>query len=268
VRQVRKNVDHALDLCTNPKKFDKSSKAMESMGSVKTILDIWKNCSNAQVAAIVTDEDSTTRSKLSHSMAECVAAGTMIEAEPRYKPKTPRRLGLKKNYKGELPIEHPEIVKHSDVTYFTKNYKGELFLQVAMHKSKSETCKADAMKLSQNLWYMIGQCKPTRDNKDCTFEDFQKAGEASFEHHWNNHEHCGLWCQAKSWTEEEKVKGKGKYQDKETRERKYKQQLQVKEKYLLPVRLRMCFHEFCNNETEQIHGLVVNVFLPKWAFLC
>ena len=33
-------------------------------------------------------------------------------------------------------------------------------------------------------------------------------------------------------------------------------------------RLRMCFHEFCNNKTEQIHGLVVNVFLPKWAFLC
>jgi hypothetical protein len=84
---------------------------------------------------------------------------------------------------------------------------------------------------------MIGQHKPTRDNKDCTFEDFQRAGEASFEHHWNNHGHCGLWCQAKSWTEEEKVKGKRKYQDKETHEREYKQQLQVKEKYLSPERL-------------------------------
>jgi hypothetical protein len=115
---------------------------------------------------------------------------------------------------------------------------------------------------------MIGQHKPTRDNKDCTFEDFQKAGEASFEHHWNNHEHCGSWCQAKSWTEEEKVKGKRKYRDKETHEREYKQQLQVKEKYLSPERLSKCFHEFCNNKTEQIHGLVVNVLLPKRAFLC
>jgi hypothetical protein len=118
------------------------------------------------------------------------------------------------------------------------------------------------------LRYMIGQHKPTRDNKDCTFEDFKKAGEASFEHHWNNHEHCGLWCQAKSWTEEEKVKGKRKYRDKETHEREYRQQLLVKEKYLSPERLSKCFHEFCNNKTEQIHGLVVNVFLPKRTFLC
>jgi hypothetical protein len=47
-----------------------------------------------------------------------------------------------------------------------------------------------------------------------------------------------LWYQAKSWTEEEKVKGKRKYQDKETHERKYRQQLQVKEKYLSPERLK------------------------------
>jgi hypothetical protein len=43
------------------------------MGSVKTILEVWKNCPNAYVAAIVTNEDCTTRSKLSHSMAERVA---------------------------------------------------------------------------------------------------------------------------------------------------------------------------------------------------
>jgi hypothetical protein len=128
--KCEKNVDHPLDLCANPEKFDKSSKAMESIGSVNTILDIWKNRSNAYVAAIVTDEDSTTRSKLSHSMAECVAAGTMTEAQRRYKPKTPGRLGSKKNDKGELPIEHPVIVKYSDINHFTKNYQRELFIQV------------------------------------------------------------------------------------------------------------------------------------------
>jgi hypothetical protein len=147
------------------------------MGSVKTILDIWKNCSNAYVAAIVTDEDLTTRSKLSHSMAERVAAGTTTEAKRRYKPKTPGCLGSKKNDKGELSIQHPVMVKYSDINHFTKNYQGELFIQDAMPKSKSETCKADAMRLSRNLRYIIGQHKPTRDTKDCTFEDFKKAGE-------------------------------------------------------------------------------------------
>jgi hypothetical protein len=56
------------------------------MGSVQTVMDIWYNCPDAYVAAIVTDEDATTRSKLSHSMSELVAAGRMTEAERRYLP--------------------------------------------------------------------------------------------------------------------------------------------------------------------------------------
>ncbi len=119
-----------------------------------------------------------------------------------------------------------------DPIHNVKNYKGEIYIQVALPKSKSEICKADAMRLSRNLAYMIAPCIPTSHNKNCTFEDTEKAGEASFEHHWKNHEHCGLWCQAKSWTEEEKVKGKGKYRDKKAHEKEYKQQLLVKEKYL------------------------------------
>jgi hypothetical protein len=74
-------VEHAIDLCADPDKFNKSSRAMESMGSVKTVLDIWKDCPKAYVAAILTDEDSTTGSKLSHSKLEMVAAGRMTEAE-------------------------------------------------------------------------------------------------------------------------------------------------------------------------------------------
>jgi hypothetical protein len=159
----------------------------------------------------VTDEDSTTRAKLSHSMAERVATGTMTEAEQRYKPKTPGHVGSKKTDNRELPLEHPEIDKLSDPIHHVKNCKSELYNLVTLAKSKSETCKADAMRLSRNLAYMIAPCIPTSHNKNCTFEDTEKAGEASFEHHWKNHKHCGLWCQAKSWTEEEKVKGKGKY---------------------------------------------------------
>jgi hypothetical protein len=46
----------------------------------------------------------------------------------------------------------------------------------------------------------------------------------------------------------------------------YHQQLKVKKKYLSPVRMRRCYHEFCNNMTEQLHGFVVNVFLPKRSY--
>jgi hypothetical protein len=90
-------------------------------------------------------------------MAERVAAGTMTEAERRDKPKKPGHLGAKKTDSGELPLEHLEIVKHTDPIHDVKNYKSELYIQVALPKSKSERCKADAMRLSRNMSYMLRQ---------------------------------------------------------------------------------------------------------------
>jgi hypothetical protein len=43
---------------------------MESMGCVKTVKRVWNENSNCYVAERVTDEDSTTRSNLFHSMEE------------------------------------------------------------------------------------------------------------------------------------------------------------------------------------------------------
>jgi hypothetical protein len=155
--RCEKKLDHSLDICANSEKYDQSSRAMELMGSVQTVMDIWNNCPDAYVAAIVTDEDATTRSKLSHSMSELVAAGRMTEAERRYLPEKVGNLGGKRPDSGVLPLEHPYIIKHSDPIHYIKNYKGEIYIQVYLPKSKSETCKADAMRLSRNLSYMIKQ---------------------------------------------------------------------------------------------------------------
>jgi hypothetical protein len=86
---------------------------------------------------------------------------------------------------------------------------------------------------------------------------------STIEHHWNNHEHCGDWCQAKTWTEEEKVEKKGKFRDKERNLKEYLQQLEVKNRYFSTDRMRRCYHQFSNNKTEQLHGFVLNIFLPK-----
>jgi hypothetical protein len=51
-------------------------------------------------------------------------------------------------------------------------------------------------------------------------------------------------------------------------EKEYVQQLKVKKKYLSTASMRWCYHEFCNNKTEQLHGFVVNVFLPKRSYFC
>jgi hypothetical protein len=191
----------------------------------------------------------------------------MAEEERRYPPKKPpRTLGSKQPDNGKLPLDHPPIEKLSGPIHYVKNYKSELYKLVDLLKKKSETCKADAMRLSCNLAYKIPQHTPSLGKEDCTFKKFKTAGEASFEHHWNNHKHCGEWCQAKTWTEEEKIQNKGKFRDKIKNKKEYEQQMKVKKKYLSTIRLRWCYHQFCNHKMEQLHRLVVNVFLPKRSY--
>ena len=264
--KCEKGKPHPTDLCANPDKYAKSSKAMEALGAVETVLDIWQNCTNAYVATIVTDEDTTTRSKLSHSMADLVAAGRLSEADRRYKPKVEGNLGSKKDDFGMLPLLHPEIEKQSDPGHYVKNYQGELYVWVHAAKGKSQTCKADAMRLSRNLSYMLKQYQ--RGTEKCTFEKFETAAKASFEHHWNNHEFCGSWCQAKDWNGEEKEKHKNKYRNKDTHRKEYEQQFEIHKKFTETDRMRRVFHEFSTNKTEQIHSLVTNVFLPKRSYYC
>jgi hypothetical protein len=73
--------EHPDDLCTNLSKYDKSSRAMEYIGAVQTVMTIWNDYTNAYCSTIVTDEDSTMRSKLSHSIADLLATGRIMEAK-------------------------------------------------------------------------------------------------------------------------------------------------------------------------------------------
>jgi hypothetical protein len=124
-----------------------------------------------------------------------VSAGKITKQEQRYRPKIEGRLGAKKDDNGILPMVHPAIEKFSDPIQYVKTYKSKFYVWVNASKAKSQTCKADAMRLSQNLAYMLAQYK--RGTEHCTFEEFQKAAKASFQHHWNDHQFCGSWCQAK-----------------------------------------------------------------------
>jgi hypothetical protein len=118
----------------------------------------------------------------------------------RYPREKEGNLGKVKPDLGELPLDHPFITKYSDPIHYAKNYKGELFMLVYLPKGKSETCKADALRLSRNLAYMLKQ-QIAKD--DCTFEDFMKADEdtsfhqiilASASYHY--HHNC---CSRRTW---------------------------------------------------------------------
>jgi hypothetical protein len=108
-----------------------------------------------------------------------------------------------------------------------------------------------------------------RGNPGSTFEKFERGGKASFQHHcWNNHEFCGDWCQAKFWNKEEKERLKHKYRNRDTHEKEYQQQYLVFLKKLSSERMWRAYHKWCNNKTEQIHGLIVNTFMHKRSYFC
>jgi hypothetical protein len=208
----------------NPEKYDKSSKAMETIGAVRTVFEMWNKKPTCDMSTVVTDEDGPTRAKLSHSMADLVATNCMTKAKCRYKPKKVGCLGSKKDNVGMLPLDHPEIKKLSDpIDYYVKNYKSDMYLLVKLAKCNSQTCKADALRLSsRNLACMLVQHQPHQPG--ATFKTFEEAGLSIFEHHWNNHIHCGDWCQAKKWTAKEKEENKNKYRDKVSHAKEYEQQ--------------------------------------------
>ena len=92
----------------------------------------------------------------------------MTKAEQIYALMVEGHLGTKKGDHGMLPIDHPAIDKLSNPIYYIKKYKSELYALVTLPKSKSETCKADAIRLSQNLAYMLVQHRV--GFPDCTFK--------------------------------------------------------------------------------------------------
>jgi hypothetical protein len=126
--RCERKVENSLKTCANPETFHKLSRAMESMGSILAVMDIWENCPNTYVAAIVTDE---------------------------YAPEKEGNLEAKKPNHGELPLDHPFITKLSGQIHYVKKCMSELYQLVHHAKAKSKTCKADAMRLSRNLVYMI-----------------------------------------------------------------------------------------------------------------
>jgi hypothetical protein len=50
--------------------------------------------------------------------------------------------------------------------------------------------------------------------------------------------------------------------------KEYEQQNKIKENFTERNMMRRVYHAWCNNKTELIHGIVVNVFLPNCSYFC
>jgi hypothetical protein len=152
---------------------------------------------NVIVARICCDDDASTRSLLRWSNTDHMANNNSTTIPKVAITKGPNKGKLQNRPdKGRLPAAVPEPVFVADPNHRRKCFTGELYALKASKGGANETItKMDCSRLQKNFGYMARTLKAKDEG------DFEAAGKAVIEHHFDNHEFCGVWCPRKRMTE-------------------------------------------------------------------
>ena len=196
---------------------------------------------------MVADDDSSIRSVLKHNNKELFDANH-IPDRPRYDN------GKLRPDNGKLPINHCPIHFFSDRNHRVRTIARELFI---LGRKKLADCIGtthDAERMKRNLSYSI------RMNCSKELSDLEHGVKSVLEHHFNNHEFCGTWCQCKGKTTEEMKDLKLKYHDKQIHAKYYEQCKIIFNKCLL--KIKDVHHQYNSNLNEGMNKLICK-FVPK-----
>ena len=199
------------------------------------------------IRELVADDDSSMRKVCRHKNKALFDLG-MIEVMPRYDN------GSLKPDNGELPITHPAIHFFSDRNHCVRSIAKELFVLCRKPLKECIGNTHNAERLKRNLSYTI------RHNCTKTIEELHLGVKSVLEHHFDNHEHCGTWCQCKGKTKEEKKELKLKYRNKQLHEKFYMQCKIIFDKALKKV--ADVHHPYNSNVCEGFNKLITK-FVPK-----
>ena len=239
-----KGIPHSPLECA--KNIDGHAKQMEAIGARMFVLGIFEEW-DAYVREIVADDDSSIRRILKHKFKKLFELG-LIPERPRYES------GALKPDNGELPVEHVEIHFFSDRNHRVRSIAKDFFILGRKKLSECIGTTHDAERLKRNLSYAI------RGNCDKTIDDLTTAVKSVLEHHFNNHEFCGDWCQCKGKTEEELKDLKLKYRDKSIHAKFYAQLQPIFQKCL--DKIADVYHTYNSNINEGFNKLICK-FVPK-----
>jgi hypothetical protein len=187
---------------------------MEAEGVERRVKELWDDPTYcAYVARFVSDDVSTMQARLRWPHAGAIEAG-LIAKWPTYINKNGKE--TKKKCTGSLPLAHPSISNLADKNHRIRGYGSKMFELAYASKSRSMMMKPDARRLQRNLSYAIHM------NCDKTLEDLKKGTTAALEHMFNNHKHCGAWCNYLPKTDAEKKECEWRYRSKEKDAKLYK----------------------------------------------
>lgn len=160
---------------------------MEARGAHKFEMDVFENY-DAFVREFVSNDDSRIRKVSKHKCCNLLRLD-LIREMPKYDN------GKVKPDNGELPINHVEIDFRTDRSHQVRTVAGLIFKLVRKKNDNFIGTTHNAERLKRNFSYAI------RSNCEKELCNLEKAVQSILEHHFNNHELCGDWCQYKNLSE-------------------------------------------------------------------
>ena len=241
-----------------PSNHDGSSKSMETEAIFRMVKDAVYN-KKYTIATIISDDDSTMKANLKHSLKEKVSAGLMQKHEW---PKTKK--GNFKADHGRLPLDIEEPAFLADFNHRVKTV-GKRFYELAKaSKKKSGVDTGLARRMKLNWGTMMKQVRHMTwgNNK----KEIKEKLSAPVEHIFGNHKFCGSWCYALKAEKEGK-----KYlpannlpmYSKTAHAKMYEQLKEAVEPFKTEEQVRETLHNYDTQHNEAMN-MAVSRYVPKF----
>ena len=189
-----------------------SSGSMEALAIKDMVVELY-DTKRVITKDLITDDDSSIKAKVKWSNEDY-----MLNNNTNDRPKIINRNGnevLRPNH-GALPRHIPEPGFLADPNHRKKTLKGQLYRHYKKRKADRDgLTKVDIMRVSTNFAY----CVRTLSSKP--IDEYELAGKAVVEHHFDNHEFCGDFCKRKLLTAEQKEASNKIYRSKEENKKLY-----------------------------------------------
>jgi hypothetical protein len=169
--------------------YEGSSGAMEPLACLDMTIELYRN-KHCKIGLICADDDASTRSMLRWSNSDYMKNNNTTVYPTEEISKGPNKGKLQKRKdRGRLPADVHEPMFVADPGHRKKVLTGVLQKMLDSKVDERATLsRMDATRIGKNFGYMIRSLPRLQE---CKYVD---AAQAVLEHHFDNHQHCGPWC--------------------------------------------------------------------------
>jgi hypothetical protein len=176
-----------------------SSSSMEAAACLELVTNIYDEYC-CVIERLCCDDDSSIRADCKWTHADYMKNNNTFILPKVTITKGPNKGGLQdRPDQGELPGHVPEPLFVADPNHRRKQLTGELIaIDKRIVENRFTMTRMDSTRIGKNFGYMARTLQRLEEGQ------YDDAANAVLEQHFDNHEHCGLWCRRKDMSEEEK----------------------------------------------------------------